>query len=94
MKVLVGLGNPGEEYEAQVKLALIDAMLDYGHTLEIGPDEWLTVAARDNQENVLGGDLSETVTIVFRIRGGDLSAFRAGTIGRDDVRRKVEVKEF
>jgi hypothetical protein len=87
------IADPGEEYESQVKLALVDAMLDYGHTLDIGPDEWLTVAARDNEETLLGGDLAETVTIVFRIKGRDLSAFRAGSVSRDETRKHVEVTE-
>lgn len=85
--------DPGAVYEREVKLALTDAMLDYGPPLDIGADEWLTIAARDD-EHALGGDVAETVTVVLRIRGSDLAAFRAGRLSRDDVRQRVDVKEF
>jgi hypothetical protein len=31
---------------------------------------------------------------VFRIKGSDLEAFRAGRLALADARKKVEVKEF
>lgn len=88
------IADPGAVYEREVKLALTDAMLDYGPPLEIGADEWLTVAARDDDERGFGGDVSETVTVVLRIRGSDLAAFRAGRLSRDEARQRVDTKEF
>ncbi len=88
------MADPGEAYTSEVKEALIDAMLDYTGALKIGADEWLTVAARDNEPRLNPGDLYDTSTIVLRIKGGDLAAFRADRITRDDARKRVEVREF
>jgi len=85
--------DPGEVYETEVKAALIDAMLDYGAPLAIDADDWLTVAARDNDDRAVTSDLADTVTITLRLRGSDLAAFRAGRLTRDEARQRVEVKE-
>jgi hypothetical protein len=86
--------DPGEAYESEVKSALMDAMLDYGPPLGIAADEWLTIAARDNDDRLAGGELADSVTITLRVRGRDLTAFRAGQITRDAARARVEVREF
>ena len=86
--------DPGEAYEVEVKAALTDAMLDYGPPLGITADEWLTIAARDVENRLAGGELADSVTITLRVRGRDLTAFRAGQITRDEARARVEVREF
>lgn len=90
------LDDPGEAYTSAVKSAIIDAMLDYSGPMAIGLDEWLTVAAKDNEErsSVSMADLSEATTIMIRISGADLAALRAGRLTRDEARRRVEVREF
>src|SRR5687768_2724267 len=40
--------DPNEAYTRAVKEALIEAMIESSGPLNLGPDEWLTVAARDN----------------------------------------------
>jgi hypothetical protein len=86
--------NPDAAYELEVRDALISAMLEYGSTLALQPEEWLTVAARDNQSVVIPGDLSETVTVILRIKGSDLNELMAGRLAPQDARRRVEVREF
>jgi hypothetical protein len=86
--------NPDAAYEVEVREALISAMLEYGSTLALQPEEWLTVAARDNQSVVIPGDLSETVTVILRIKGSDLAELMAGRLTPLDARRRVEVREF
>jgi hypothetical protein len=86
--------NPDAAYELEVREALISAMLEYGSTLALQPEEWLTVAARDNQSVVIPGDLSETVTVILRIKGSDLAELMAGRLTPLDARRRVEVREF
>jgi hypothetical protein len=86
--------NPDAAYELEVREALISAMLEYGSTLALQPEEWLTVAARDNQSVVIPGDLSETVTVILRIKGSDLAELMAGRLAPQDARRRVEVREF
>jgi hypothetical protein len=86
--------NPDAAYELEVREALISAMLEYGSTLALQPEEWLTVAARDNQSVVIPGDLSETVTVILRIKGSDLAELMAGRLTPQDARQRVEVREF
>ena len=89
------LADPGAVYTTQVKDALIEAMIEYSSALPLGPNEWLTVAARDQDVSRLQpGDPYEVSTILVRIKGADLAAFRAGQINRDEVRRRVELKEY
>lgn len=90
------LDDPSQAYEREVKDALIDAMLDYSGPLGIGADEWLTIAARDNEhrDRFVPGDPFDTMTIVLRIKGSDLAAFRADRITKDEARKRVDVREF
>jgi hypothetical protein len=90
------LQDPSEAYTQEVKSALIDAMIDNSGSLGIGDDEWLTLAARDNVQidRFTPGDPSEVSTIVLRIKGSDLAAYRAGRITLDEVRSRVDVREF
>jgi hypothetical protein len=86
--------DPNELYTDAVKTALIDAMLKYSAFLKIGADEWLTVAARDSDGPLMPGQIDDSSTIVLRIKGSDLAAFQAGKLTRDEVLKRVEVKEF
>ena len=90
------LQDPSEAYTQEVKSALIDAMVENSGSLGIGPDEWLTLAARDNVQvdRFTAADPSEVSTIVLRVSGSDLAAYRTGRITLDDVRKRVEVREF
>ncbi len=88
------LTNPDLAYEVEVRDALVDAMLQFGSTLTLQPDEWLTVAARDNESLVMPGDVSETITVILRIKGSDLAGLKAGRLTEADVRQRVEVREF
>lgn len=90
------LDDPNEAYTMAVKSALIDAMLDFSSTLRVGPDEWLTIAARDNEhrDRLVPMDPYDTSTILLRIKGSDLAAFRAERITRDEALKRVEVREF
>jgi hypothetical protein len=86
--------DPDAAYEAEVKRALIDAMLDHGTALNLGADEWLTVAAREHEDAAFTGELPYLVTITLRLRGRDLQAFRTGQISREEARQRVDVSEF
>ena len=90
------LQDPNEAYTLEVKSALIDAMIENSGPLAIGADEWLTIAARDNVQvdRFMPGDPSEVSTIVLRIKGSDLAAYRAGRLTLDEVRKRVEVRDF
>ncbi|MBI1873411.1 MAG: hypothetical protein HYS05_05910 [Acidobacteria bacterium] len=87
------LPDPNDTYTTEVKNALINAMLDHSTSIVIGNDEWVTIAARDNA-GPLPGEPYDVTTVVLRVKGSDLSAFRAGRLTRDEARAKVEVREF
>ena len=86
--------DPDAAYETEVKRALIDAMLDYGAPLSLGADEWLTIAARDTDQDTMAGEITNTVTIVLKVKGSDLADFHAGRLTRELARERVTVSEF
>jgi hypothetical protein len=91
------LEDPGRAYTESVQRALVDAMIDYSAPMAIGNEEWLTVAARDNErrDRLAPQDpYEEVLTVILRIRGSDLGAYRAGRVDRDEVRRRVQVQTF
>ncbi len=90
------LENPAEGYTREVKAALIDAMIEHSGPLGLGPEEWLTVAARDNvpRDPLIPGDATDFSTIIFRMKGSDLAAFRGGRMTLEEARQKVEVREY
>ena len=88
--------DPGEVFTQSVAAALIDAMLENSGSLIIAPEEWLTVAARDNAQGnrFVASDPSDVMTIVLRVKGSDLAEFQARRLTPDEVRKRVEVRAF
>ena len=89
--------DPNRAYTEAVTRALVDAMIDYSAPMQIGLDQWLTVAARDDEgrDSLAPPDpLEEVVTMIYRIKGSDLQEYRQGRIDRDEVRRRVQVSQF
>jgi hypothetical protein len=89
--------DPNRAYTEAVTRALVDAMIDYSAPMQIGADQWLTVAARDDEgrDSLAPPDpLEEVVTMIYRIKGSDLQDYRQGRIDRDEVRRRVQMSQF
>ncbi|MGE0594206.1 MAG: hypothetical protein AB7G23_18680 [Vicinamibacterales bacterium] len=88
--------RPDEAYTSEVKQALVEAMLENSGPLSLGDDEWLTVAARDNERpsSTFGPDVSDLITIVLRLKGSDLAAFRGGRLSFEEAAARVEIREF
>lgn len=89
------LSNPEEGYRTEVKNQIMDAMLEYSVPLGIRADEWLTVAARrhDDRPLIAPAD-TDARSVVIRIKGGDLMAFRAGQLTKDEALKRMEVRVF
>ena len=87
--------DPNEAYTRAVKEALVDAMIESSGHLNLGPDEWLTVAARDNVPNdpLVPGDATDLRSVIFKIKGSDLAAFRSGQITLEKARERVLAEE-
>lgn len=88
------LANPNESYRAEVREALIDAMLEHSRGLALEPAEWLTVAARRMDARPRLGIDTDAGTVVLRVRGSDLTAFLGGQITRQDARNRFDVRVF
>jgi hypothetical protein len=87
--------NPNETYRAEVTRALTEALLDHSSSLAIEPAEWLTIAARRNDERPrLAPADSDAQTFFIRLRGSDLAAFLARQITREEALKRIEVRVF
>jgi hypothetical protein len=89
--------DPNRAYTEAVTRALVDAMIDYSTPMSIGGEQWLTVAARDDEgrDSLSPQDpLEEVVTMIYRIKGSDLQLYRSGRIDRDEVRKRVQITQF
>jgi len=86
--------DPNQLYTDSIKSALIDAMLNYSGPMNLGPDEWLTVAARDSEGPLLPGAVDDASTILLRVKGSDIMALQAKQISPEEARKRVQVKEF
>jgi hypothetical protein len=90
----VAAEDPGQKYRDAVKRCLIDAMLDHSKSMDLGPDEWLTVAARGSESGLIPGEIYQLKTLQLKVKGSDLAEFLAGRLSRDEARQKVAVRQF
>ena len=84
-------------YTTSVQNALIDAMIVYSMPMGLGPDEFLTVGARDNmpRDTLAPADpYEQIVTVLLKIKGSDLAAYRSGQIDKEEVKKRVQIQEF
>ncbi len=89
------LSDPNEAYRSEVTQALKDAMLAHSSSLGIAPTEWLTIAAKGNDDRPrLAPADSDARTRLIRLRGSDLADFLAGKISREEALRRIEVRVF
>ena len=78
---------------AEVRDALIDAMLEHSRGLNIAADEWLHVAAKRSEDRPSLAPIdTDADTMHLRVRGGDLTEFLGGRITREEAIRRIEVK--
>jgi exonuclease VII small subunit len=90
------LVDPNEAFRSEVLDALKEAMLNHSSSLGIGPNEWLTIAARGNEDRprLAPADNSGSRTRIIRLRGSDLSAYLARQITKDEAKAKIEVRVY
>ena len=88
------LQNPDEAYRTEIRDALMDAMLEHSRGLAIGPDEWLTVAARRSDDRPRLGIDTDARTMVLSVKGSDLAAFLRGQLTPLDARGRIQVRVF
>lgn len=89
------LDDPVEAFRAEIRDALMDAMLDHGAALRLAPADLLTIAARGSDDRSMLGPLNnDAQTIMITVRGTDLTAYLSGQIGRDEARQRMTVRVF
>jgi hypothetical protein len=89
------LDDPIEAYRTEVTQALMAAMLDHSTALGIGANEWLTIAARGNDDRPrLAPADSDARTRMIRLRGSDLMQYLAHQISKEDALTRIEVKVY
>ena len=82
-------------YHTEVMRALMDAMLEHSGPLEIGPDEWLTVAVRSNADRPrISAAETDSRTILARISGAGLRSFRSGQVSKEEALKRIELRVF
>jgi hypothetical protein len=90
--------DPNEAFTREVKDALVEAMIENSGPIAIGTEEYLVVAARDNARTdrlaVPSDAASDLHTIMIRIKGSDLAAFREGRMGIEETKKRVQVREY
>lgn len=84
------LPDPNVLYTETVKEKLVEVMLDHSLQMNLGPDEWLTVAARDSEGPLSPAGLSDAITITLRVKGSDLSIYQSDPTRRNEIREKVK----
>ena len=87
--------DPDEAYRGEVIDALKDAMLEHSSSLGIGTNEWLTIAARGNDDRPrLAPADSAARTRIIRLRGADLAAYLARQITKQEAMDRIEIKVY
>ena len=89
------LDDPVEAFRAEIRDALMNAMLDHGAALRLAPTDLLTIAARGSDDRTVLGPLNdEAQTIMISVTAADLTAYLSGQIGRDEARQRMTVRVF
>jgi hypothetical protein len=88
--------RPREIYQNEITSALVGAIIDHKGAIGVGPNEWLTVAARESifDRRVTGDPNDTAITIILRMKGSDLQALRDGALPRDEGLKRVLVKHY
>ena len=82
--------EPRKFYRAAMIDSVVDAMLAYSVQMNLGPEEWLTVAARGIEPSGPLQGLQETTTITVRVKGADLAIYHSDPARRAEIREKVK----
>jgi hypothetical protein len=77
-------------YSESVKAKLVAAMLDHSLQMNLGDEEWLTVAARASDGPMPGSGLAESITIILRVKGSDLGIYHTDKNRREEILEKVK----
>ena len=86
--------DPTAAYRQAITSALVDAMLEHSRGVAVRPDEWLSVAAHRGDNPLSPNEIVTSSTLVLRIKGSDLALYEADRTRKEEIRARVEVREF
>ena len=92
--------KPREIYESEITEALVTAVLDGSGGVGVGPEEWLTMAARESCRPAVhaGGDTGGSGRHGHDghppRQGQRFERAEGGRLTRDEARRRIEVKQY
>jgi len=88
------LEDPDRAYSDAVRNALINAILEYSESIPLAPNEWLTIAVRNQEASRRQSlDPQGSAITVLRVRGSDLAALHTRQITPEVARSRIEVTE-
>jgi hypothetical protein len=88
------LADPNQFYRDVVKNRLVDAMLDFSRSLQVGAEEWLTIVARSEEDPIRTGLYEDSQTLILKIKGSDLALFHSEKLTRDEAKKRVIESQF
>jgi hypothetical protein len=87
------LTDPNGEYTAFTHAALIDAVLDQGHSVPVPSDKYLTVIAGE-LIMIPSPFTPRSRFLILQIKGDDLLALRQNLLSREDARAKIKESKY
>jgi hypothetical protein len=88
------LADPNQFYRDVVKSRLVDAMLDFSRSLQVGAEEWLAIVARSEEDPFPTGLYEDSQTLILKIKGSDLVLFHSERITRDEAKKRIIESQF
>lgn len=88
------LSDPDQFYRDVVKSRLVDAMLDFSRSLQVGGEEWLTIVARSEEDPIRSGLYEDSQTLILKIKGANLALFHSEKITRDEAKKRIIESQF
>jgi hypothetical protein len=88
------LADPNGFYRDTVKRKLVDAILDYAKSLDVGVNESLSIVARGEDDMIRTSMYNDSRAMILRVKGSDLALFYSGKITKDEARKLVIESQF
>jgi hypothetical protein len=89
------LEDPREAFHTEVRQQVVEALLEHASALGLASGDWVTVALRpDDDLPLVSPAADDQFTMMIRVRGDDLAAYRTGQLPADLARQRVEVRVF
>ena len=84
---------------AQTQMALLRQKVmgllgSYGHTLRLGPDEWVTLHVNTGPQYMMWGDTSMPAGFMIQVRQQDLNQYHSGQINLQTLENRARIKTF